>query len=161
MRKLIPHPGLSFLLVIVWLLMLNSLTFGGLVIGLAIGILLPVFTAPFWPRRPRVNFRTGLAYLALVVWDIIVANFEVAAIILFKRNRNLRSTWLVIPLELDTPEAITVLSGTISLTPGTVTCDVSACGRYLLVHALDSADPAADIARIKERYEARLKRVFA
>ena len=63
-------------------------------------------------------------------------------------------------MELDTPEAITVLAGTISLTPGTVSSDVSACGSYLLVHALDAPDPQAEIARIKERYETRLKRVF-
>jgi len=161
MRRLIPHPGLSVLLVLVWLLMANSLTFGALLIGIVIGILLPIFTAPFWPGRPDVNYRAGLVYLALVVWDIVVANFEVAAIILFKRNRDLRPCWLIIPMELDTPEAITVLAGTISLTPGTVSSDVSACGKYLLVHALDAADPPAEVARIKARYEARLKKVFA
>ncbi len=161
MHRLIPHPGLSVLLVIVWLLMANSLTFGGLLIGLIIGILLSIFTAPFWPGRPDVNYRAGLAYLGLVLSDIVVANFHVAAIILFKRNRDLKPAWLVIPMELDTPEAITVFAGTISLTPGTVSTDVSACGKYLLVHALDAADPDAVIARIKSRYEARLKRVFA
>ncbi len=161
MHRLIPHPGLSVLLVIVWLLMANSLTFGGLLIGMIIGILLPIFTAPFWPGRPDVNYRAGLAYLGLVLADIVVANFQVAAIILFKRNRDLKPAWLVIPMELDTPEAITVFAGTISLTPGTVSTDVSACGKYLLVHALDAADPDADIARIKSRYEVRLKRVFA
>lgn len=161
MRRLIPHPGLSVLLVIVWLLMANSLTFGALFLGIVIGILLPIFTAPFWPGRPDVNYRAGIAYLALVLWDIVVANFQVAAIILFKRNRDLKPVWLVIPMELDTPEAITVFAGTISLTPGTVSSDVSACGKYLLVHALDAADPDAEIARIKSRYEARLKKVFA
>lgn len=161
MRRLIPHPGLSVLLVLVWMLMANSLTFGALLIGIVIGILLPIYTAPFWPGRPDVNYRAGLVYLALVVWDIVVANFEVAAIILFKRNRDLRPCWLIIPMELDTPEAITVLAGTISLTPGTVSSDVSACGKYLLVHALDAADPPAEVARIKARYEARLKKVFA
>jgi len=161
MRRLIPHPGLSVLLVIVWLLMANSLTFGGLFLGIVIGILLPIFTAPFWPGRPDVNYRAGIVYLGLVLWDIVVANFQVAAIILFKRNRDLKPVWLVIPMELNTPEAITVFAGTISLTPGTVSSDVSACGNYLLVHALDTADPDAEIARIKARYEARLKRVFA
>lgn len=161
MNRLIPHPGLSVLLALVWLLMANTLSLGGLFAGIIIGILLPIFTAPFWPGRPDVHFRPGLAYLGLVLWDIVVANFQVAAIILFKRNRDLKPAWLVIPMELDTPEAITVLAGTISLTPGTVSSDVSACGRYLLVHALDAADPAAEIARIKSRYEARLKRVFA
>jgi len=160
MRRLIPHPGLSVLLVVVWLLMANSLTFGGLLLGIVIGILLPIFTSPFWPGRPDINYRAGLAYLALVIWDIIVANFQVAAIILFKRDRDLRATWLVIPMELSTPEAVTVFAGTISLTPGTVSSDVSACGRYLLVHALDAADPEAEIKRIKRRYEARLMKVF-
>ncbi|MDK2755325.1 MAG: Na+/H+ antiporter subunit E [Blastomonas fulva] len=160
MRRLIPHPGLSVLLVIVWLLMANTLTVGGLLLGIVIGILLPIFTAPFWPGRPDVRYRAGLAYIALVLWDIVVANFGIAAIILFRRNRDLRPAWLSIPLDLHTPEAITVLAGTISLTPGTVSSDVSACGKYLLVHALDAADPDAEIARIKLRYEARLKRVF-
>lgn len=160
MRRLIPHPGLSVLLVVVWLLMANAFTVGALLMGILIGILLPIFTAPFWPGRPDVNYRAGLAYLLLVLWDIIIANFEVAAIILFRRNRDLRPAWLSIPMDLDTPEAITVLAGTISLTPGTVSSDVSACGNYLLVHALDAADPQAEIARIKARYETRLKRVF-
>lgn len=160
MRHLIPHPGLSVLLVIVWLLMANSISFGGLLIGIVIGIALPIFTAPFWPGRPDVNYRAGLAYLGLVLWDIVVANFEVAAIVLFKRNRDLKPVWLVIPMELDTPEAITVFAGTISLTPGTVSADVSACGKYLLVHALDADHPDAEITRIKIRYEERLKRVF-
>ncbi|KAB7647634.1 Na+/H+ antiporter subunit E [Polymorphobacter fuscus] len=160
MRRLIPHPGLSVLLVVFWLLMANSLTIGGLVVGIVIGLALPIFTAPFWPGRPRIDFGAALAYLALVLRDIITANFEIAAIILFRRNRDLRPAWLVIPMDLATPEAITVFAGTISLTPGTVSSDVSACGRYLLVHALDAPDPAAEIARIKARYESRLQKVF-
>jgi len=161
MRRLIPHPGLSVLLAGVWVLMANELTFGVLFLGVIVGLLLPIFTAPFWPGRPQVNYLAGLAYFGVVLWDIVVANFEVAAIILFKRNRDLRPAWLIVPLELDTPEAITVFAGTISLTPGTVSTDVSACGKYLLVHALDVPDPEATVARVKNRYEARLKKVFA
>ncbi len=160
MRRLIPHPGLSVLLAVVWLLLANTLSFGALLIGIIIGIFLPIFTAPFWPRRPQVRFRHAIPYVALLLWDIIVANFQVAAIILFRKDNDLHAAWLPIPLELDTPEAITVLAGTISLTPGTVSVDVSACGKWLLVHALDAPDPAAEIARIKARYEARLKKVF-
>lgn len=161
MRRLIPHPGLSVLLLLFWLLLLNSVTAAGLLTGIVIGLALPVFTAPFWPGRPQVSFIPALAYLVVVLSDIIVANFQVAAIILFRRNRDLRPAWLVIPMDLATPEAITVFAGTISLTPGTVSADVSACGRFLLVHSLDAADPAAEIARIKARYETRLKKVFA
>jgi multicomponent K+:H+ antiporter subunit E len=160
MRRLIPHPGLSALLIVFWLLMANSVSAGGLVVAIIVGLVLPIFTAPFWTGRPRVDFVAGFAYVLLVVRDIVVANFQVAAIILFRRNRDLRPAWLVIPMDLATPEAITVFAATISLTPGTVSSDVSACGRFLLVHALDAADPDAEIARIKARYEMRLRKVF-
>lgn len=161
LRKLFPHPGLTVLLIAVWLLMLNSLSIGGLVVAVLLGTVIPIFSAPFWPGRPPLHFGWPiLEYLLVVISDIVVANFHVARIILFRRNRDLRSRWLVIPLELRSAEAITMLAGTISLTPGTVSSDVSADGRFLLVHALDVIDEAAEIARIKQRYEARLQRIF-
>ncbi|WBH15064.1 Na+/H+ antiporter subunit E [Sphingomonas radiodurans] len=160
-RWLLPHPALSAMLLVVWLLMANTITVGGFVVGTILGVILPKFTQPFWPDRPRIRFgRALIAYLAVVLFDVLVANFQVAWLILFRRNRDLRSRWLVIPIELTTPEAVTMLAGTISLTPGTVSSDVSADGRYLLVHALDVTDEAAEIARIKARYEARLQQVF-
>lgn len=161
MSRLFPHPGLTVLLVMMWIVMVGEVSFGALFLGLVVGIIVPIFTAPWWPGRPRVRFLPALAYLGVVLWDIIVANFQVAAIILFRRNRDLRPAWLTIPLELTSPEAITVFAGTISLTPGTVSADVSACGRYLLVHALHAPDPASEIAKVKMRYEARLLEIFA
>lgn len=161
LARLFPHPGLTVLLITVWLLMLNGITVGGLVLAIFLGTAIPIFTAPFWPHRPRLRFSWQIVdYLAIVIWDILVANFHVARIILFRRNRDLRSHWLVVPLELRSAEAITMLAGTISLTPGTVSSDVSTDGRFLLVHALDVPDPAAEISRIKARYEARLGRIF-
>lgn len=162
MRYLLPHPALSAMLLIVWLLMANTITFGGILLGGVFALALPKFTQPFWPDRPRMRFRGAfLGYLAIVLFDIVVANFQVAWLILFRRNRDLRSRWLIVPIDLTTPEAITMLAGTISLTPGTVSSDVAADGRHLLVHALDVADEAVEVARIKRRYEARLQRVFA
>jgi multicomponent K+:H+ antiporter subunit E len=140
--------------------MVNDLTFGTLFLGLVVGWIVPLLTAPWWPGRPRVRFLPGFACAGLVVWDILVANFQVAAIVLFKPNHALRPAWLTIPLDLATPEAITMFAGTISLTPGTVSADVSACGRFLLVHALNAPDPAGEVAKIKARYEARLLRIF-
>lgn len=162
MKWILPHPALSAMLLIVWLLMANAISVGGIVLGAILALVLPKFTQPFWPDRPRVRFgRALLGYLGIVLFDIVVANFQVARLILFRRNRDLRARWLVIPIELTTPEAITMLAGTISLTPGTVSSDVSCDGRFLLVHALDVEDAEAEVARIKARYEARLKRVFA
>ena len=44
--------------------------------------------------------------------------------------------------------------------PGTVTADMSADGRSLLVHCLDATDADAIRDDIKSRYETRLMRIF-
>jgi multicomponent K+:H+ antiporter subunit E len=162
LTKLFPHPGLSMMLIVVWLLLPNTFGVGGILLAILIGFVVPLLTAPFWPDRPRLRFGWPMAdYFAVVLWDIVIANFHVARLILFRRNSELRSRWLVIPLELHSAEAITTLAATISLTPGTVSADVSADGRSLLVHALNVPDEAGEVARIKSRYEARLTRIFA
>lgn len=161
LRRLFPHPVLSLTLAAVWILLVNDLSAGAAVLGLLIGWVVPLLTAPYWPDRPALRIGPALArYLGVVLWDIVVANFEVAWVILTRPSARLRSSWLVVPLEVRSPEAITALAATISLTPGTVSADLSACGRALLVHALDVADPEAAVARIKARYEAPLKEIL-
>ena len=158
---LLPHPVMTLILAIVWIILQNNLSFGMAVFGLILGVIIPRLTAVWWPDRPR-GFKIGkmTAYVVLVLWDIIVANVEVAWIVLTRPNSKLRPAWIVIPLDLRQPEAITVLAGTITLTPGTVSSDVSNTGHYLLVHALDAPDPDAVRDDIKQRYEARLKEIF-
>lgn len=161
LRRLLPHPLLTLLLTAVWLLLLNDFTVGALVFGLVLGILVPLFTRMFWPEAPRMhNFPGIVEYFVVVLWDIVVANFLVAYLVLFRPAGRLRSRFLVIPLDIRSPEAISVLAGTITLTPGTVSSDLSSDGRNLLVHALDVVDPEAAVATIKHRYERRLKEIF-
>ena len=161
LQKLLPHPLLTLTLIVVWQMLVNKLTPGNLLLGLILGLVIPFITAAYWPNRPRLSKPLGIvAYIAIVIWDIIVANVQVAYIILFKSNANTHPAWVTIPLELRTPEAITVLAGTITLTPGTVSSDVSACGKALLVHCLDAPDPDAVRDQIKDRYERRLKEIF-
>lgn len=160
-QSILPHPALSAMLVVVWMLLLNDLSWGGLLLAVIFAVIIPLITSRFWPGNPRMRFGPPLwGYVTIVLWDIVIANFQVAWIILFRRNRDLRSSWLVIPTDLRSPEAITALAATISLTPGTVSTDISADGRALLVHILDTDNPDAEIARIKSRYEARLLRIF-
>lgn len=159
--RLIPHPLLTVLLIVVWQMLVNDVTAGSLLLGLIFGILIPILTGPYWPDRPKLKRPLKfIAFALIVLWDICVANIVVAKIILFRRNAEIRSQWISIPLELTSPEAITVLAGTITMTPGTVSADVSACGRALLVHCLDADDPDAVRDEIKTRYERRLKEIF-
>ena len=161
MKRLFPHPYLSVLLFLTWLLLVNSFSWGSVVFALLLSIVIPALTAPYWPDRPLMKGGAKfIVYVGLVLFDIVVANIEVTRIVLFKPVRKLRPAWVTVPLDLTSPEAITVLSGTITLTPGTVTCDISEDGRALLVHCLHAPDPDSIVADIKSRYEARLKEIF-
>ncbi len=158
---LLPHPLLTLLLAVVWTLLQNSVSAGMVVFGLILGVIIPKVTAVWWPDRPG-GFRVGkmISYCLIVLWDIMVANVQVAWIVLTRPNSKLRPAWVEVPLDLLQPEAITVLAGTITLTPGTVSADLSDEGHSLLVHALDAPDPDAVRDEIKNRYERRLKEIF-
>ncbi|MEX0370060.1 MAG: Na+/H+ antiporter subunit E [Tateyamaria sp.] len=160
-RWLLPHPLLTLILAVVWTLLQNDVSAGMVVFGLILGIIIPRMTAIWWPEAPK-GFRLGrmVLYSIMVIRDIIVANIEVAWIVLTVPNDKLKPAWIVVPLDLKQPEAITVLAGTITLTPGTVSADLSNQGRCLLVHVLHTDDPDAIRDEIKDRYERRLKEIF-
>ncbi|MFV0361444.1 Na+/H+ antiporter subunit E [Tropicimonas sp.] len=161
LNRVFPHPQLTAFLLVIWLLLVNTVTVGNVVLGTVLGIAIPGITQPFWPNRPRIDHPfKALIYIVIVLWDICVANVVVAGIILFKSNRNTHSHWIVVPLDVRSPEAITILAGTITMTPGTVTAMLSADARYLLVHCLHTDDPDGVRDEIKQRYERRLKEIF-
>mgnify|MGYP001062566122 CR=1 FL=1 len=160
-RTLVPHPFLSLTLVLVWLALVNTFTLGNLILGSVIGLVVPMITAAYWPDRPRVSRPLKIVeYGFIVIWDIIVANVQVAMIILFKPEKDITSHWIPIPIDLKSAEAITVLAGTITMTPGTVSAMLSADCTSILVHCLHTDDPDAVRDEIKTRYEARLEEIF-
>ena len=161
LRRILPHPVLTLLLALVWMLLENAWSAGVLVFGLFLGIVIPIVTSAYWPNRPRIRRPMLLAeYVLIVIRDIVVANVVVARTVLFKPNAAMRPTWVSVPLDIRTPEAIAMLAGTITLTPGTVSADLSSEGHSLLVHCLDADDPDAVRDEIKTRYERRLKEIF-
>ncbi|MFV0492759.1 MAG: Na+/H+ antiporter subunit E [Pseudorhodobacter sp.] len=161
LRRLFPHPYVSVLLIVVWMLLVNEAKLGSLIFAIILGIIIPKITAPYWPNSPKISNPLAIAgYLMIVIYDIIKSNFIVAGIVLFKPRSQLRPAWVPVPLDIRKPEAITVLAGTITMTPGTLTADMSADGRTLLVHCLHAPDPSGVSDEIKNRYESRLKRIF-
>ncbi len=161
LKRLFPHPYYTLLLAVIWQLLVNRLSPNSILFGLLLGILIPFFTGPYWPDRPTLRRPLRIAeYMLIVLYDIVVANIVVAQQVLFWRNRDLRPALICVPLELRTPEAITVLAGTITLTPGTVSCDLSAEGHNLLVHCLHAPDPDAVRDEITDRYQRRLMEIL-
>jgi len=160
MRRLLPHPLLTVTLAILWLLLVNQLSAGHVVLGALLGWLIPFTTSSFWPEQIRIRHPlTLLRFLGVFVIDIVRGSFLVAYLIL-RGPARLRPVFVAVPLALRTDLAISLLANTISLTPGTVSAKLSADKRTLIVHTIDTGDAAALVAEIKQRYETPLKKIF-
>ncbi len=160
MKKLVPAPLLSATLFIVWLLLANTLDPAHLALAAIIAVVVPRFTDKLRPQRPLLRNPRLIMRLGLVVlWDIVLSNIEVARRILGPETE-LKPRFVWVPLALTDPHAILTLAGIITMTPGTLSADLSEDRRHLLVHAFNVDDEAALIAQIKARYEAPLKEIY-
>jgi multicomponent K+:H+ antiporter subunit E len=159
-KRLVPAPLLSATLFVVWLLLANTLDPAHVVLGALLAVVVPWFTERLRPERPRVRRPLVIARLGLtVLWDIVLSNIEVARRILGPEDA-IRPAFVWVPLDLSDPHAIVSLAGIITMTPGTLSAELSADRRHLLVHAFNVDDEPALIAQIKARYEAPLKEIF-
>jgi multicomponent K+:H+ antiporter subunit E len=159
-ERLLPHPLLSLLLLVFWLLLSNGISPGQLLLGGVLGWAIPLFTRVYWPETLRPRRPLTLARLAAVLaLDILVANVVVAWIAISRPHR-VRPTFVEVPLDLRSDLAIAVFSHLVSLTPGTLSAHLSADRRTLAVHALDERSPERLAATLKARYESPLKEIF-
>lgn len=157
---LLPQPLMTLLIIFLWVVIVSRFTLGSLVMGALVGLVVPLLVRAFWVDRPVMRRPLlALGLLARVLGDIVVANIEVARLVLGPTAR-LRPTWLDLPLEIESPYVATILCSIVSLTPGTVSVDIDMAGRRARIHALNAPDPEAAIATIKRRYEAPLKEIF-
>jgi multicomponent K+:H+ antiporter subunit E len=158
---LLPHPLLSLVLLLLWLLLNDSAEPGHLILGTLLAVSIPLYTRRFWPEPARVR-QPGLAlrFAGRVLGDILVANFKVALVVLGPKEA-IRPRFVRVPLDVRGEVAVTVLASVVSLTPGTVSADLDSERRHLLVHALSEEDPNELIRQIKTRYEAPILEIFA
>lgn len=160
MKRWLPHPLLTPILALVWLLLNNTRAPGHLVLGLFLGWAIPRFTLSFWPEQVRIHRPFSLLRFAGVfLFDVLVANVEVALLVL-AGPKALNPLFVRVPLDLTNDLGLSVLANTICLTPGTVSANLSADQRCLLVHALNCTDPNELVRTIKTRFEAPLMEIF-
>lgn len=166
LRRLLPRPWTALWLWLTWLLLNQTVEIGHLLLGAVLALVLAGWSAP--PARPTTDGGRGGAWrrsgrfarlAAIVTWDIVVANLQVAARILGLTGA-LSPRFVWVPLDLRQPHAITLLAGIITMTPGTLSCELSDDRRHLLVHGLDVDDPDDLVAQIKARYETPIRELF-
>lgn len=98
----------------------------------------------------------GLRLFALFLWDLAVSSVLVAAAVVSPRGQT-RPRLVIVPLAATSDAEITLVANFISLTPGTLSIDVSADRRTLLVHDLFAGDSGDGTrASVRAGIEARV-----
>jgi multicomponent K+:H+ antiporter subunit E len=157
---LLPAPLISALLFAAWLMLNGALSTGHVVLGAVLAVVVPWFTGWLRPaRRGIVRWGVLLRLAAIVLIDIVRSGIGLAARILGPEAA-IRPRFVWVPLDIRDAHGIVALASIVTLTPGTLSCDLSEDRRHLLVHVFDIDDEALLIAGIKQRYEAPLREIL-
>jgi multicomponent K+:H+ antiporter subunit E len=161
LRKFVwfPTPYHSILLWLVWQI-LHDFSRGHMVLGAVFAIVIPWIVAPLNEKEAVAKKPIkALMYLFRLLIDIVASNYDVAKRVL-QSNRGLKPAFIAVPLDIKEPLLLTIFTSSVSLTPGTVSVELSDDRTWLYVHVLHLEDEQELINLIKDRYEAPLKEIF-
>lgn len=139
-----------------WALAMGDVSLTNLSIGFVLGY------AALWIAQPAIG-RAGyfgrvpraIRFALFFLWQLILANLRVAYDVVTPKY-HMRPGIVAIPLDAKTDQEITLLANLITLTPGSLSLDVSEDRRVLYVHSMfvDDVEPFRD--GIKNGFERRL-----
>jgi len=101
----------------------------------------------------------ALGFLLFYLFKVFQANFELAFHILSPRLK-MKPGIMKIPVNLTHPQAILLLVNMITMTPGTLTMDVSEDKQFIFVHFLFLVDEEKKVREIKN-IEKRIANLFS
>ncbi len=135
-----------------------NLIFGAVIGGVAVLLLRDTLVGGNTLRR----FRLGAGLVLFLLYELVLSAVRVAMVVLRPDiDKVIRPAIVRVPLTVKSDAEITLLANMITLTPGTLSMDVSDDRRFLLVHALVAPDREALIADIAGGFERRIKELFA
>jgi multicomponent K+:H+ antiporter subunit E len=163
MKRWLPSPFVSGTLMLLWLLLQQGMDPATLLPGAILAIGIPLLTRPFFHPIgfPRIKRPVLLLRLLATAWiEIMRSCFNVSRIILFTRPKKLNSQFIRIPLDLENPYGLAMLSCLINMTPGTVWVEILSEKYELVLHVFDLHDEQWWIDTIKTHYEKPLIDIF-
>jgi multicomponent Na+:H+ antiporter subunit E len=154
---------LTIVLALLWAFVTGSFTALNLGFGMLIALgALYILREPL--GRPKAFRKFGLVVglIGLFLKELMLSAVRVSLVVLSPNLKaRLRPAIIAVPLTVKSDAEIALLANLITLTPGTLSIDVSEDRSVLYVHALDLDTREALIADIATGFEARIREVFA
>lgn len=152
--------ALNLLLALGWSVITKDVSLGGLVTGFAVGYAALWITSPLYD--PTTYFRRGRSVVGLIVFfakELVVSSLRVAWDVLTPRERS-HPGIIAMPLDAKSDLEILLVANLISLTPGTLSLDVSSDRSVLYVHVMFLGDPEQERRALKRGMERRVLEVL-
>jgi len=142
-------------LAVIWALLTGHFELANLLVGFVLGYgLMTLARRAFPPTSYFAKVAQVTRFAIFFLRELIVASVQVARQVLHP-HPDIHPGIVAVPLDARTDAEITLLAIVITLTPGTLTLDVSPDRRALYVHGMDVRDGAAFVRKIKAGLEAR------
>lgn len=150
----------NVVLAILWAAMLGAITPVNLAVGFGMGLLLLSIATPHHGASPyAMKLLYVVHLLALIVWNVLTANWRLAREIVSPRMRSEPAIYAY-EMEAQTDMEVTLLALIVSFSPGTLGLEVSADRRLLYVHVMFFATREQFNRDIREHIEGPLLRVL-
>jgi len=145
---------LNIAFAIAWAALTGNITLGGLAVGFLFGSAALYVTRPLFPGSTLYFRRTWrwIKLLVLFLYELVVSSVQVVWDVLTPRQRS-RPGIVSVPLDAKGEMEILLVTNLISLTPGTLSLDVTDDEKTLYIHAMFADDPDAIRKQIKTGME--------
>lgn len=150
----------NLILALIWAAIGESFSLSALISGLVLGYLALWLLQPVIGPSKYFGKIPGIAsFGALYLWKLTQANLRVAFDVVTPRHY-MKPGIIAVPLDATTDLEIALLSSLVTMTPGTLSMDVSPDRKRLYIHAMYAEDPEALKREIKEDFEKRVLEVL-
>ena len=150
----------NLVLTVLWAAVTGSFTVPNLLLGFAVGGLSLFLIRGQGPSTILAARPAKILSLALLFFKELALSAWKVAVLVARPNMALKPGIFAFPLTVDRDFEITLLANLITLTPGTLSVDVSEDRRVLYVHALDCSDPVGARRDIAEGFERKILEAF-
>ncbi|SDF77033.1 multicomponent Na+:H+ antiporter subunit E [Limimonas halophila] len=151
---------LHAILTLAWVLVTGTLSGLNLVIGYVLaGIALWIPRGLWGDTLYFARFRRVLSLAGTFIYELVVSAIQVLQLVYTPRLQ-FQSGIIAVPLDARDDLEIMVFANLISLTPGTLSMDVSDDRETLYVHSMAIEDPEADKHDLKRTFEDRIREAF-
>jgi len=153
--------ALNVLLAFVWQALTATFSLPSLIAGFLIGYGALWLAQPLFGQRSPYFLRVfrGVRLLLFFLWELVVSSIRVAWDIVRPHGQS-NPEIIAMPLDVESDLEILLVTSLISLTPGTLSLDVSPDRKTLFVHAMFADDPEALVAELKHGMERMVKEAF-